>query len=101
MFTLQNSQLSASLHDVQLSAASSVQKHQLETSRQEDVIKKLNDELSESHRRLKSLQHELTQSEHRLEQSAVELKSLRDEAFSKSDEVFMSTFNDRNLAYTF
>jgi len=88
---LQNSQLNASIQQIQLSAASSLQKREQETSRLELDVKNLKDELTESHRRLRSLEDELLQRDDQLAQLSADLKSSRDESVSKSDEVVCSS----------
>lgn len=85
--SLQNSEFNASLQQLQLSAASSLQKRELETSRLEGVVENLRDELSESHHRLKSLERELSQRDDQLTQLTDDLTSCRLECRSKSDEV--------------
>ena len=73
---------------MQLNASSSLQKQQMDTSRLEGVVENLNDELTESDRRLRSLQHELLQREEELRQSSADLKSSHEDCVSKCDEVF-------------
>jgi len=80
--------LSANLQQVQLSAASSLQKYISEKSRLEGTVENFKAELAESRHQLKSMEHELLQREDELMKASADLKTSQDDCFSKSKEVF-------------
>jgi chromosome segregation ATPase len=84
---VQKGTLNASLQQVQLSAASSLQKRQLEVSRLDGVVKRLEADLTEVRRQSRSLEQDVSQRDEQLAQLRSELKNLQNENAAKVEEV--------------
>jgi peptidoglycan hydrolase CwlO-like protein len=89
VYCLQIGRLNGSLQQVQLSAASSLQKRQIEISRLDSAVKSLESDLSEARRRIKSLEQDILQKDDQLAQTSGELRASREENILKLDEVRM------------